>query len=313
MKLYKVSLLLLSIGIMAAILYFSDPLKLAGILAQSNIYFIIAAVLLSTANMFLRVIKWRILLNTGGILTIFQIQLVGSAISNLTPGKVTEPSKAVILKMCNNTPVSSSLPSIIWERLLDVAVLLVLSFGIFGFISADSSLFFVAIAGFSIFLAMIAALVLILYSKRFGKRMFSLARRLPLLKNISAGFMENFYSIKISNYRIAKSFILSLTVWLMEGFVFYFCLRALGIDSNPFILAGIIAFSILIGVASSLPGGIGSTEFVMIILLGIYGIPADYAIIGTFLYRFVSFWYGIFLGGVCFTALGRRISLKNLL
>ena len=101
--------------------------------------------------------------------------------------------------------------------------------------------------------------------------------------------------------------------WILDGVVFYLTLTAIGVTINPIILAGIIALSVLIGVASTLPGGLGSTEAVMILLLGILGVQSTTAVAGVMISRFISFWYGTLIGGLSFVYLSKKIDMKKIL
>lgn len=313
MRKLHICFFLLGLALLALIIAFSNPAKLVEVLSGANYYYFIAAVAISTASIYLTTMKWQVLLGKMTVMRLMPITILGSSISNLTPGKITEPIKSVLLKMDSGIAVSTSLPSIIWDRVSDVVAMLVLSMIIIGVISVNPQISLIAWIGIAIFVAVIAVVIFSMYSKPFGMKLFSVARKFPVIRRISADFMENFYSIQTSKKRISLSVTIALIVWFLQGVVMYLCLAALGINSNPFVLAGIIAFSILIGIASSLPGGIGSTEFVMILLLGAYGIPAEYAVASTFAYRFASFWYGLILGGISFVYLSRRLNLKFLM
>jgi uncharacterized protein (TIRG00374 family) len=131
------------------------------------------------------------------------------------------------------------------------------------------------------------------------------------LRKISKDFIKSFYKIKIERKRLISCFLITAIPWFLEGVVLYLAFLAIGVSLNPIILAGVICLSLLIGIASSLPGGLGSTEAVMTIVLGIiFGLTSSVAIAGIMLARFLTFGYGTFVGGLCFLYLSRKMDLS---
>lgn len=303
----------ISIIILAALIWYAKPLTLAGIVAKSDINYIFFALMLMTISICTRVLKWKVLLNDLKFLEIFPVQMLGITISNFTPGKIAEPLKAVILKARKNISVSDSMPSIIWERIIDVIVLIIFSLialQLFGFQSKIMLLSFISIGAFAF---LIALLLVMLHNKNFGYSIFRRLRKLPIANRLSEDFMKNFYENKIKKKKLFSCLVFTGIAWFLDGVVFYLTLQALGITVNPLVLSGIIALSVLIGVASTLPGGLGSTETVMIILLGALNIQSATAVAGVMIFRFISFWYGIFIGGASFVYLSKKIDLKNII
>lgn len=311
-KRYRIFLLGISIAILIAIVWYANPLLLLSILVKADMRFIVLALFVSSLSVCLRVLKWKILLKNIGFFELLPIQMLGITISNFTPGKIGEPLKAILLKMRKGMAVSESLPSIIWERIIDILILIILSLFAVQLISFESKLFLLSFISVGIFIALISLLLVILYNKKIGTRVFVFLKKLPLLNGMSESFMETFYKSKIKKRRLLICASLTAIPWLFEGVVLYLSFLALGINTNPIILSGIIALSILIGVASFLPGGIGSAEFAMIILLGLIGIENAMVVAAVFLYRFLSLWYGVFIGSLSFVYLSKKIDMKNL-
>ncbi|MCX6815387.1 MAG: flippase-like domain-containing protein [Candidatus Aenigmarchaeota archaeon] len=313
----KMAMLAVSVLIIALLIVYADPGKFAQLLAKSDYRFVLAAVLLSSFNILvLRILKWQLLLEKESFATVVPVQLLGVTISNLSPGKIAEPIKSVILKLHSGKPVSSSLPSVIWERILDLISLIFLSFvAMFFFTTIDTSLFLISLAGTFIFILIIIVAVGFLYSRRIRNWVLRIVKKLPVLKNISEGFMKNFAKIKIPRKRLFYSFVVTLAAWLIEGVLLWLVFLALGISLSPLFLASIFALATVIGVITALPGGIGSTEIVMTLFLGAVGIDYSTAIAGVLLYRFLSIWYFNLLGGISLVYITKklRISYNSLL
>lgn len=305
-------MLALSLAILAAIVAYSNPATLAGLLAKSNHAYIIVGFLISLAAILLGVLKWKVLLNGVSFRELVPIQILGFTISNFTPGKAAEPAKAVLLKAAKDISVSSSLASIIWERIMDVIVLILFSVAAISTLSLGSN-FVLAAFGVAVFIIIIIVSVGVLYSERFGRKLFSFVKKLPLLRKLPNNFMDLFYKTKISRSRLAKSFIISFITWLILGVVLYFSLLAFGVGVSPFILSGIVALSIVIGIASSLPGGLGTTEVVMIFLLGLVGVDQTIAAAAALTFRLMTIWFVNLLGGLSFVYLSRKFDIKNII
>jgi len=303
----------ISILILVLLIWYSNPFLLAETVAKSNFNYLILAFGVATLAIFVRVLKWNVLLKGVRFGELLPVQMFGITISNFTPGKIAEPIKAFVLKARKGIPVATSLPSVIWERILDVIVLIILSLLVLQIFGFQSKIIVLSAVSIGLFAALLAVLLFMLHNKNFGYRLFKALRRLPLFNRLSEDFMKNFYESSIGRKRLLSCFALTLMAWILDGVVFYLTLTAIGVTINPIILAGIIALSVLIGVASTLPGGLGSTEAVMILLLGILGVQSTTAVAGVMISRFISFWYGTLIGGLSFVYLSKKIDMKKIL
>ncbi len=311
MKKYKIALFTVSIVILIAIIWYANPVLMAQRISQGNIYFMIAALALASCNVFLRTLKWKVLLKDVGLLELIPVQILGMSISNFTPGKVGEPFKALILKARKGINVSEGLTSIIWERIMDLIVLVIFSTFFIAFMSLTFDLLYMGIIAIVIFVSGISVLILILMSKKIGMKIFGFIRKFPVLNRISEQFMEQFYkSTKIQKRRIGASFVITVFCWIIDAAVFKLSFMALGIDIGIFAFAGFIAFSTLVAVASSLPGGIGSFEAVIVVLITTLGVSTVDATTGIMFARFATIWYGTMLGAVSFAYLSKKVDIR---
>jgi uncharacterized protein (TIRG00374 family) len=62
---------------------------------------------------------------------------------------------------------------------------------------------------------------------------------------------------------------------------------------------GIYAVSMLVGALSFIPGGLGSTEAVMVLLLKLTGVDATTALAITLIARVATLWFAVVLGLLC--------------
>jgi uncharacterized protein (TIRG00374 family) len=258
----------------------------------------------------LRVVKWAVLVNVS-VQVLAPIQMVGIAISNMTPGRIAEPLKALLLRLRTGTAVSHSLPSIVWERVFDVTVLLLLSTLTFGVLANQPDLRLASLAGMGLFGVMLAFTVAILRWRPLGERLFRLIRRLPGLHNISPQFVTTFYSMRIGKWRLVAGLLVTFGTWLAEGMVLFTVVSSLGGSIGIVLSLGLMALATTISIASALPGGLGSFELIATLLLGVMGVELGLAAAAVLLYRLLSYWYTELLGAVCAVWLGNKISLRE--
>jgi len=220
---------------------------------------------------------------------------------SITPARIGEPIRSYFLKKMKGVSMSKTIPSVIVERALDVISLVIL--GIFILFTFNLG-YMVYVDVFLVILIIIVGIAL-LRNKRFSERIFRIFFRIfsfhPKLKDAekrSEEITERFHS----GFRIKKSilsivFVLSLLIWVLEGVIFYIAFLSIGIELSLFLITSIFAFSILMGVITFLPGGIGSTEFVFALILSSY-IPLSQATAGIMLGRFLTFWIIMFIASL---------------
>ena len=309
----KIISLVLSLLILAAIVWYSDPVKLITVMATINPIYIIAGLILSTiSTLFVRVMRWKVLLKDVTFSEIWPIQLFGMAVSNLTPGKIAEPIKAIVLKVRKNIPVSTSLQSIMWERIIDVIILILFSMVAINIISLGTNFFYLGIISIIIFIILIALILAVMKYQAFGFKIIHFLRRFPVLKNISDDFIRNFYETKTLRKSLILCFALTLIAWILDGLSFYLIFIALGMNITFLATISLVSFALLISIVSFLPGGLGSFEVIMVVFLGMFGVTASTATAGVLLARFVTIWYSLLLGGFAFIYLSKVINMKDL-
>jgi len=300
--LLKAGMILVGLVILSFVIWFSNPAKVADILAKSSLEYILMAFILVNINMIIRTYKWKVLLKRKiSFKKLFPVQIFGMTLSNFTPGKVGEPIKALLLRSHNGTPVSEGLSSIIWERIADLVLLVIMATGLILVISMKFEMIYIGLLSIGVFIAGITALVLMVTHEHFGRRIFRFLTRFPIMKKLDKNFVDSFYrDARVSKKSFLTCFMITTVAWMLDSIILYLCLIAVGITINPLLIIGIIAFSALIGIASSLPGGIGSTEAVMIVLLTMLGADPIAAAAGVLVSRLISFWYGAGIGVLMF-------------
>lgn len=102
---------------------------------------------------------------------------------------------------------------------------------------------------------------------------------------------------------------LGLIAWGAEGVAFHIILLSLDVHVSVALAIGIYAIAILAGALSFIPGGLGSTEAVMGLLLVLAGADTATAIAATLICRLATLWFAVAIGLV--VVVGLEIRLKR--
>ena len=92
------------------------------------------------------------------------------------------------------------------------------------------------------------------------------------------------------------SFTLGLAAWLLTSYAFVWLLFNLGLGIPMLSAIAIYPIAMLIGAASMLPGGVGSTEAAIVVLLATLDTPITIATVAAIGIRVSSLWFSIICG-----------------
>lgn len=209
-----------------------------------------------------------------------------------TPGKAGEAIRSFYLNR-HGVPWSQSLAVLFVERLLDLAAIAILA--IAAAWSFTSARWPVAIA----LIGVLAALALL-----YHPRLDSLLARLTSQRNwpkFTRGITHLRALLRDSTQLLQPKprhlgLLLGLIAWGAEGIGFFVILHALDVPISLGLAIGIYAAGILAGALSFIPGGLGSTEAVMVLLLSLNGVETPTALAATLLCRLATLWFAVVLG-----------------
>lgn len=250
--------------------------------------------LLSFLNYFSRFFKWDYYLSVIDIkikkidsLSIFMSGLIMS----VTPGKMGELLKAVLVKEINNTPISKTAPIIFAERVTDFLSLLIIS--IIGAYTYDYG------GSVTIVVALFFLVVILIISNRsIAIPILNFFERISFLKR----HLTNIHTAYESSYKLFRPkplflmTLLSLLSWGFECLGYYIILINFDIDFGILWASFSYCFSTIVGAISMLPGGLGLTEGSLTYLLLQHDVSKDIAVTTTFLVRVVTLWFAVFIG-----------------
>lgn len=132
--------------------------------------------------------------------------------------------------------------------------------------------------------------------KAFGRFAFVKKREKDLPK-----FLNNFYkgiSVLKNRNVLLKVPILTMFSWILGGLIIVLIASAMGFEVNILAAIFILCVSMLVGLASFLPGGLGSAEAVMAYLLTFILPDLPTATALTLLFRFSTLYFTCTLGSL---------------
>lgn len=257
----------------------------------------------SLANYSLRYIRWQYYLASAGWRLghslHFRYYLSAFALTT-TPGKMGEIIRSALLRP-HGVPYHTSLACFFTERFLDLVVVAVIAIlGLLHF-SDYSTFILIFIVTLIILLPVIRSRFLLalldnLHAKLADtKQAHIIGHAIKLLKNAH---------IFLAPRSLYTGLLTGLLAWSIQGIAFYFILHTLGYESTIIIALGIYAVSLLAGAASFIPGGIGSTELVMGLLLIASGADKSIAITAPLISRLSTLWFAVVVGLLAAGSLG---------
>ena len=270
----------------------------------------LAALALAFLNYLVRFVRWHYYLKVLGLRVpaghSFLVFLGGFSLT-VTPGKLGEVVKALLLRESHGIPAARTAPIVVAERLTDLMGLLLLAcVGIFTF-KTDPRFLIVGAALIVFGLVVISVEPL----AAFFLRLFA---RLPGLRKI-APKLEEAYRTTAELLRPAPLVLgvaLSTVSWFFECAAFWavvhgFAGASVDIQAATFIYASMT----VAGALSFLPGGLGVTEAGMLTMLGelATGCGRSVAAAATFVTRLCTLWFAVVIGIAALLIFARKTKI----
>ena len=308
--------MVLGIVVVAGLAVYADLSKMAEVLRRFEWWLLPFILLFTLFNYALRFYKWDVYLRMVGATGVSKrnsllIFLSGMAMS-MTPGKVGELLKAYLLKQVRGTPIATSAPIVMAERVTDgIAMLVLASVGLVLFDYGRILLIAIAI---------LAVMFLAVFQNRaLFERLLSMGERLPVVSK-GVHHFHAFYESSYELFRLPNLLFgvgIGVVSWFGEVIAFVLVMMGLGVPFSVLLVvicAFIISASTLIGSVTLLPGGLGTTDasiagmliFLVPAQLGI-PMPQDTAIAATLLIRFATLWFGVGIGLVSLLIMQRSL------
>jgi len=290
-----VLIIVISIAIYASFLFFSDYNSISENINYFKIEYTIPILLLVAASWIPLILKWDYLLKKNSIhiplKTTILIWLSGSALS-ITPGQVGELIKSQLLKNIFNIPRSKTAPIIFVDKFYDLTGAIIAS--IIGIIILDIDFKLIILS-----IITLGIIFFLIYYRPVFEFFLKKITKLKFFSKYSENITDSYEIVKNStSYKTASiSISLSIIYWIMIASSVYLILLAFDIHSINF-LQSIATYpaSVLIGVASFIPGGVGVTEGSLAGLFVLQGMDISLALIVSIFIRIFTLWFSVSIG-----------------
>lgn len=269
-------------------------------------WLLLASIACQVITYLARAWRWQALLAPVGLIRLrplVRATVIGFAANALLPARAGEFLRPYLLARREGISATAAFATIILERFLDLAVV-VLLFGIFvvwadaATLSADPRLFRAVETGGTL-AALVAVGVLVAFTvlaghpERLGQLTARLTRTLPdrlgrALSRAARTFAEGLAAMRRPAL-VVRAFALSVPLWLSIALTIWLVARAFHI-TIPFTGAFLIVALLTVGVAVPTPGGVGGFHYAF--RLGVtvfYGVPNERAVGAAIVLHAVSF------------------------
>ena len=259
-----------------------------------------------------RALRWRMMLGQTGIdaahgyrlpniAGLIEIYLLSWFANCLVPAKLGDAYRAFLLKKDSGAPFSTTVGTILAERLVDLVVLF-LTMGVVGVAvfgshlpgAAEQSLVF----GVALMIVGLVGLGVMWWARD------ALARRVPARWQDQYARLHD--AVFASLRRPAPSVLASLLIWLGDGLRLWFVALALGADVGLGTAVFVALMSALLTTVPFTPAGLGFVDVAMIGVLKLVGVDAAMAGSVALLDRVIGYWSIILLGMVLYARRARR-------
>jgi len=299
------------IGLYAAFLIASDINTISSKILDFKIEIIPVILLLVTSGWFVIFFKWHLLLRNAKIFIpvkdSFLIFTSGFAFT-IIPGKVGELVKSQLLKTKFGIARSKTVPIIILEQFYAAIGIVTLAY--FGIWYFELGVYVLGL--FTVIL--VFAFVLLSSRKAFNKTASLLEKR---------RFTSKFVEPLSSSYDAIKNGTrgpialyasgLSILFWLIEAISVYFILLAFGIETIGFLtIISTYTTSIMLGILSFLPIGLGVVEGTLASFFTMHGIDVSLALTIVIIIRLFTRWYGVSFGFIALKLSGGIVNYQEL-
>jgi uncharacterized protein (TIRG00374 family) len=289
----------------------ADARSVGRALADFHWVIALAALGLASLNYLVRFARWHYYLKVLGLSVPVGHSLLvflGGFSLTVTPGKLGEVVKALLLRESHGIAAARTAPIVIAERFTDLMGLLLLAcVGIFTF-ETDPRFLVVGAALIGFGLAVVSVEPIAAFFLRVSGRIPVICRVTPKL--------EEAYQTTASLLRprpLLLGVVLSVVSWFFECAAFWsvvngFVGASVELQAATFIYASMT----VAGALSFLPGGLGVTEAGMLALLGelAQGCGRGVAAAATFVTRLCTLWFAVLVGIAALLMFARRTKIR---
>jgi glycosyltransferase 2 family protein len=301
---------LIGVLVFAALSLYGDVAALRASLSTYRYEMLALATALATANYFVRFVRWQYYLRLVDCPTPAKESLLvflAAFVMSVTPGKVGEVFKSVLLYESRGHSVVKTAPIVVAERLTDLMALVLLT--AFGALSFEQGLP-IAVGG-----ALVVGLVLLACSVRaIAELALAVLTRLPVVRGLVPRLREAYESLFTMTRPVPLLVATGLgtVAWGFEVVALGVILMGFdGVMLSWEATSFTYSASTIAGALAMMPGGLGVTEAGMTGLLTTLGdatMTPSVATAATMLVRLATLWWAVLVGLVALGLFRRHLA-----
>jgi uncharacterized membrane protein YbhN (UPF0104 family) len=299
--------MLLAVGVYGGFAVWRGVGRMEGELARFRWWAFGVACALAFGNYMVRWLKWEFYLARLRIRGVGRVDSLLTFLSGfvltVTPGKVGEVFKSLVLFETHAVPVARTAPIVIAERVTDViGVVILIVFGSLGF---SGGLVWAGLGATAV-----SALLIVVSHRGLSMALIGMVDRMPgPLRRMGPKLHEAYDSLAtlVKPANLVLPTLLSVVAWALECTALWVILRGFGQSTGYGLATFFYATSTLAGALVPVPGGLGVTETSLQGQLQQLGrVPPTTATAAMILVRFATLWFAVLVGFLALTALRRR-------
>jgi len=304
---------LISIGLIAAILYFVDLREMAVAMRNADYTRLTIAFAIGFAWMALRsLVWWTLLLNRGTYKDVFWSLCAGYLLNAMLPFRLGELGRAFLLSRKTDMKFTEILPTIVIERVVDLgfsAAILLAALPFVAKVEGSERVGYIAAVavGLGLFIMYVLA-----RNNQWALDLFHrLSARWPALQRFGGNFLESFFSGLgvLTDGWLFLRFLFWMTLnWGLAIVSYYFIVSAFFPEANviwAMFGLGMAAFG---GAIPSLPGGVGTREGVITLEMKLLSNDDSASFAMALTVRFYDYLNVGILGGIAMSREGETLS-----
>jgi uncharacterized protein (TIRG00374 family) len=299
--------MLLGVAVYGGFVIYSGLGKIKAALDHFHFTAFLIACGLAFGNYVVRFLKWEFYLGRLDIKGVKKtdsfLTFLSGFVLTVTPGKVGEVFKSLILFETYGVPMTTTAPIVVAERATDVVgIVLLIIFG--ATVGFSGGLIWAGIGA-----GLVLVLLLIVGNRKVSLALIDIIAKLPKLGKMAPKLVTAYESLAtmLAPRNLFLPSILSACAWMLECLALWVILDGFG-EGIPVPLATFFySTSTLIGAIIPVPGGLGVTESALMGQMTELGhVEKSTATAAMILVRFATLWFAVIVGFVALSLMKRR-------
>jgi uncharacterized protein (TIRG00374 family) len=301
------AVMMAAVALYAGFAIWSGVGTIGGELARFNAWTFVAACGLALGNYLVRWLKWEFYLarlDVRGVSSVDSLlTFLSGFVLTVTPGKVGEVFKSVVLSQTHGVPVERTAPIVVAERVTDVIGVVVLI--VFGSLGFPGGLFWAGLGA-----AAVGVLITTISHRGLSLALIGLVERMPGAIGRAGPKLHGAYeslALLVRPANLVWPTLLSIAAWALECAALWVILRGLHQPTGFGLATFFYATSTLAGALVPVPGGLGITETSLQGQLQELGhVTRTASTASMILVRFATLWFAVVVGFASLSILKRR-------